>query len=59
VWLLEDCAAPGERQYSVASSFGLRQGGGRFAAASEDQHDLLSIRKSLDIRQMFAYNAST
>jgi hypothetical protein len=31
------CAAPGERQYSVASSFGLRsdlrQSGGRFAAA--------------------------
>jgi len=30
------CAAPGERQYSVASSFGLRSGlrqsGGRFAA---------------------------
>jgi hypothetical protein len=36
------CAAPGERQYSVASSFGLRsglrQGGGRFAAVFEGIH---------------------
>jgi hypothetical protein len=42
-------AAPGERQYSVVSSFGLRsglrQGGGRFAAAFEGTAERRALKE--------------